>query len=266
MYEFCLNLEIVTNEQKTKKWLAGHARGIELCGFQKPLPRIRPIQVRVFGNAIRKQGDTSIEADVMDLPFCDGELDYVAASHVLEYCANPVGALVEWARVARNGGILYLVVFDRRHTWERYRKAVAVEHLTDDYFSGVRQADGSHIDEYVDTVVWEEFSPGDPSEVARERYRVELKERIESGEEVNIRHHAYDPASLLSAVEIANTVSPKGSSLELVDFETRFPEKSRDGFLAVLKVEKSELLPVERIGLLDRIRAFLSPEGVLAPT
>lgn len=51
-------------------------------------------------------GDPDVLADARDLPFADGEVDSIWASHVLEHLAivDVPKALAEWLRVLRPGG------------------------------------------------------------------------------------------------------------------------------------------------------------------
>ena len=42
--------------------------------------------------------------------YADGSRDFLIAHHVLEHIDDPVGALVEWLRVLRPGGILYVTL------------------------------------------------------------------------------------------------------------------------------------------------------------
>lgn len=63
-------------------------------------------QIRLCGEYIVPD----IEAFADALPFEDGELDYVIHSHVLEHLPNPIRALIEWHRVLRDGGILFMIV------------------------------------------------------------------------------------------------------------------------------------------------------------
>jgi SAM-dependent methyltransferase len=162
----------------------------------------------------------------------------VAASHVLEHVANPLAALLEWTRVTRHDGKLYLVVPDRNHTWERRRQPVAAQHLVEDFLSGTTQSDGNHIDAFVDAVVWEEFSPEDTSEEAREHYRTILKQAVSHGQDINIHFHAFEPEIFPSIIDAANSLFSGRERLDLLDLEARFPENCPNGFLAVLGVRK----------------------------
>lgn len=49
-------------------------------------------------------------AEAHELPFNNSSQDYVIASHVLEHCPNPIAVLLEWRRIVKFGGYIYLIV------------------------------------------------------------------------------------------------------------------------------------------------------------
>jgi len=51
-------------------------------------------------------GQIFVRADVEDLPFDDGAVDFIWCSHVLEHVDNPVKAIAEMRRVSPRGAIL----------------------------------------------------------------------------------------------------------------------------------------------------------------
>jgi SAM-dependent methyltransferase len=59
-----------------------------------------------------------VVAEASDLPFADGELDYVASSHVLEHLPDIFSAWLEWWRVLRPGGISFMIVPKRDAWWK----------------------------------------------------------------------------------------------------------------------------------------------------
>ena len=79
---------------------------IRLCG------RARPVDLIAHGD---------------DLPFKDGAVDFVLASHVIEHFPDPIRALKEWVRVARR----YVVVIapHRERTFDRDREVTPVAEL-----------------------------------------------------------------------------------------------------------------------------------------
>jgi SAM-dependent methyltransferase len=51
-----------------------------------------------------------IAADAHAIPVADSSQDFVLHSHVWSYLANPLGALAEWTRVVRDGGVIFVIV------------------------------------------------------------------------------------------------------------------------------------------------------------
>jgi len=82
---------------------------------------------------------TTKEADILALPFADGEFDRVIASEILEHVPNDIGAIAEIARVLRPGGTLVVTV-------PRWLPEIICWKLSDEYHS----VEGGHIRIYTD--------------------------------------------------------------------------------------------------------------------
>lgn len=67
--------------------------------------------------------------------FPDASADFVVANHLLQH-QDPIGAIASWPRVLRPGGILYLAVPDKRHTFDCDRPVTPLEHLIRDHREG----------------------------------------------------------------------------------------------------------------------------------
>jgi GT2 family glycosyltransferase/SAM-dependent methyltransferase len=78
-----------------------------------------------------------------------GQLDFVIASQLLPQLEDPIAALVEWHRVLKPDGLLFLAVSDHRRTEDRARAAVTIEHLVQDHQDGGAASRAGHYDEYV---------------------------------------------------------------------------------------------------------------------
>ena len=65
----------------------------------------------------------------------DSTFDFVIANHVLEHVTSPIAALREWHRILKNGGLLYIAIPDKRHTFDRTRRRTSLQHLVEDYRS-----------------------------------------------------------------------------------------------------------------------------------
>jgi hypothetical protein len=67
------------------------------------------------------------------LPLGDGALDFLLASHVIEHMPDTIAALAEWARVLRQGGILFLIVPHKDRTMDAERPCTELAHHLADF-------------------------------------------------------------------------------------------------------------------------------------
>jgi SAM-dependent methyltransferase len=83
--------------------------------------------------------------------------DFVIASHLLEHLADPLGQLAEMHRVLKPGGVLLVLLPDRRHTFDRTRPPTPLDHLVEDHASGMRSVSDAHVEEFLrHTGGWDE--------------------------------------------------------------------------------------------------------------
>jgi predicted SAM-dependent methyltransferase len=119
-------------------------RGIEIGALWRKFP-VTPRAVvwyvdRNQPSALRREypelGCEIISADVLadaaQLPFADGSLNFVIASHVLEHMPFPLAALRGWYRVLGSGGVLILKIPDKRYTFDMRRARTPLQHLIDE--------------------------------------------------------------------------------------------------------------------------------------
>ncbi len=63
-------------------------------------------------------------------PFIDNDaFDFVINSHVLEHVPNPGRQMQEWLRIVRPGGLVYMIVPDKRFCFDRRRQLTEIEYL-----------------------------------------------------------------------------------------------------------------------------------------
>ena len=77
-----------------------------------------------------------------DLPFARDAVGFVLASHVIEHFPDPVRALEEWLRVAREK--VLVVVPHRDRTFDRHRPVTPVEELLERHAAGLRSTEDRH--------------------------------------------------------------------------------------------------------------------------
>lgn len=227
-----------THEAKVARWIKPGAIGVEIGAWKSPVPGLTPIYVDRYAEFGGEPCRADYQGDATALPFHDHSLDYVVTSHVLEHVANPIAALVEWCRVLRPGGIIYLLVPDRRLTWDRFRTPTTVEHLCEDFARGTTASDATHIDDFVRGVDWSTYSPDTPPEAVAGK-QAELSSlyhaAVAAGEEINIHFHVFEPANLRALID---RLQPQ-LHWERVDESEHFPASAPNGYLVVLRVSKT---------------------------
>lgn len=262
---------ITTHEQKIAQWIGRGKIGAELGAGGKPVRGLEPPAIQV--DCFKSFGSDTCTADFYGhacaLPFHDHSLDYVIASHVLEHVANPVAALIEWYRVMRPGGIIYLVVPNRRSAWDRTRELTTVEHMLEDFSRGTTARDATHIDEFAAGVDWSLFAPDTPPDdipARRAELGRSLHHSIAQGEDINIHFHTFEPVNVRELLETLATPHPEIPQLprlkwELADLVDGFPSASPNGVLAVLRVHKGWRARADADAF--RLRTGGNPQAVL---
>lgn len=216
--------------------------GVEIGAFVHPVPGIKPIYVDRFREFGGQRCLADYHGDACSLPFHDDSLNYVVCSHVLEHVANPVAALREWYRVVRPGGIVYFVVPDRRVTWDRRRPLTPVAHFLEDHARGTRDSDPTHLEEFIENLIWEEFWPHlDPVALAaaREDFAARHRHAVAHGLDINIHFHTFEPSNVRGLIETLATHPTAPCRWSLLEFADSFPDDAPNGILAVLRIDKS---------------------------
>ena len=236
-----------------EKYLVGV--GAEIGAFKTPLPGIRPIYIDCFEEYAGSPTLVDYFGSATAMPFRDSSLNYVAASHVIEHVANPLAALREWYRISRHGGFLYIVVPDRRYTFDRRRPLTTVPHLIEDFEKEVGDNDPTHIDDFIFNVDWALFSPATSERdvekdrhTLREKYLAATRARLS----INIHFHTFEPASFFQLIQQANTKKVWTGRLRVVALVSEFPGSNPNGFLVVAQVFKSRK---------ERLKALFSRKG-----
>lgn len=123
----------------------------------------------------------------------DSSQDFVIASHVLEHCEDPLGALSNWVRVLKPSGTLFLAVPDMRHTFDRQRPVTSLQHLIRDHHIG---PDVSRLEHYRE---WVHLVERSPEERVPDRASVLLASRY------SIHFHVWDFAAFRELLDYATT-------------------------------------------------------------
>lgn len=134
-------------------------------------------------NLVKSTDATNYVTDAATFFFAaDETMDFVCSSHLLEHLANPLKAIVEWKRVIKGGGIIYVGVPDKRYTFDHRRHRTPLSHLIDDFRKDFDQTDKTHVAEFI-----EKFDEIKPCRDNREQ----SQEHVVSNPESGVHHHVW---------------------------------------------------------------------------
>ncbi len=145
--------------QKMLKNLKGD--GLEIGALHRPchVPHLKVKYVDRLSRAdLLKQypelsNENIVDPDILDDAetlgkVSDNSQDFVIANHVIEHMANPIGTLVQWSRVLKPGGRLFLAVPDKHTTFDKARPFTTLEHLFNDYQNPEKSNCYTHFQEF----------------------------------------------------------------------------------------------------------------------
>jgi predicted SAM-dependent methyltransferase len=90
-------------------------------------------------------------SEATDLSKINGDkYDFILSSHMLEHTANPFKALSEWTRVLKNDGILIILLPHKEGTFDHKRPVTTLDHMIEDFTSGMKEDDLTHLPEILE--------------------------------------------------------------------------------------------------------------------
>ncbi len=143
-------------------------RGVEIGALWRMFPLRSGATVwyvdRVHPEALQKEYPEvhqqlvppDIVADAAQMPFRDGSLDFLIASHVLEHMPFPLTTLRHWYRTLAPGGVLLLKIPDKRYTFDTRRQRTTLQHLIDEDQGHSAFDKRTHFEDWVEHVVGRE--------------------------------------------------------------------------------------------------------------
>ncbi len=178
-------------------------QGLEIGALHNPMSVAAGVQVRYLDrkseaglrDEYRQHGDTpkvpidSVD-DAEELPSIgDDSQNFVIASHIIEHMENPLLALRHWLRVLKPGGILYLAVPNREHTFDHARPVTEFSHLLQDLRNGPESSRASHYQEWLRIV-------GKKSE-----QQIQRQLPVMMNKRTSIHFHVWDPIRFLELLQ-----------------------------------------------------------------
>ncbi len=161
-------LRFGSRAQRTKRRVALAHRflrgsGMEIGALHNPLPISAEMQVTYVDKLANVQlkhhypeipSDTLVQVDIVAdaerlLSVPDESQDFVIASHLIEHCEDPIGALQTWIRVLRMHGEVLLAVPNKALTFDRCRPVTPWAHILRDWQDGPIWSREQHYLEWV---------------------------------------------------------------------------------------------------------------------
>jgi len=213
----------MTNREHFAQQLSG--RGLEIGPLHTPLALPPGVTVdyvdRCTVEELRKQYPELDHLPLVEPTMIDdaetlrtvagGVYDFVVAAHVIEHMRNPIGALLNWFRVLRPGGLLYLIVPDKRKTFDEDRERTSLLHMITDYHDPSEIRDFAHFLDYAKHV-----NHAQGEDILREATRLRAAN-------YSIHFHVFEPSDvvwLLAWVAAGSVIDGPVTSED--DFEIHF--------------------------------------------
>jgi SAM-dependent methyltransferase/uncharacterized protein YbaR (Trm112 family) len=215
-----------------------NALGVEVGAHSLPVSGITPYYVDRVLSFAGVESQIDIQADTLALPIPTGELDYLCSSHVLEHLVDPIAGLLEWQRVLRPDGLLYLVVPDKRFTFDEPRALTPSAHIVEDFHHMATETEREHVREFIYDTDWNRLQPAVAAEEVADRQKIlfgaYIKD-IENGNPVDIHHHTFTPDSLVEVLTKAGLIEGSDPSFEVEAHAEKYPPYRSDGIGCLLR-------------------------------
>ena len=118
----------------------------------------------------------------------DCSQDFVISSHMLEHCIDPIEAIENMIRVLKPGGILYLIIPDKKYIFDVNRPITPLQHLISDH---KRWAERSLMDHYIEWSTIIDKKTGEDAII----YAKELREKG-----INVHFHVWTQAEIIELI------------------------------------------------------------------
>ena len=154
-------------ENLSLRYLAGY--GVEFGPLNNPLPVDEDKARVIYADRLSKSNALAIFPELIDLAagIIDPDLivdfndpqrlrslrshnfNFLIANHFIEHLANPTQFLEGCSETLTTGGLLFLTVPNKEHTFDKRRKLTSNEHLWQDYQNGESIISKAHLRDFL---------------------------------------------------------------------------------------------------------------------
>lgn len=93
---------------------------------------------------------TQFIAEATDLQGIPATYEFIISSNCLEHIANPIKAILEWKRLLKPKGFLFIVVPWKEANFDHKRDFTEFQHILDDFNNETGEDDLTHLDEILE--------------------------------------------------------------------------------------------------------------------
>lgn len=214
--------EIFTNQLE--------GEGLELGPLHRPCPTHSKMKVRYVDRfsvaELREHYPELADLDLVESDFLDDaeklgtldseSFDFVVAAHIIEHTKNPLETFKNWLRVLKPGGLIYLIVPDKRYTFDKSRARTSLEHMILDYREPSDERDFIHFLDFAKKV-------GGKTGESAVKEAQDLVER-----DYSIHYHVFTPDDMTGLLEwFSKNIEP----LEIRDGPCKSPQSDEFHYL-----------------------------------
>ena len=144
-----------------------------------------------------------VDVDIIDngeelKSFHANSVDFIIANHFIEHCQNPIKTLLNFYRVIKHNGIIFMALPDMRFSFDKNRKKTTLKHVLNDYNDNGESSRYSHFIEWARDV--EPF-------FGRNYSKAEIIKRADAllEEDYSIHFHVWDPKEFYKLLKYSIT-------------------------------------------------------------
>lgn len=119
-------------------------KGLEIGGSAHNPFGLNTLNVDIYGSTKTifkkeeiKQCGRALPVNIIapgdNIPLPDASEDFIISSHVLEHMPDPIKALIEWDRLIKPNGIIFMIIPHKERTFDKNKPRTPLKHLIEDY-------------------------------------------------------------------------------------------------------------------------------------
>ena len=130
--------------------------GLEIGGAAHNPFGLNALNVDVRQREVDHEGNKALHVDILasgdNISLPDGSQSFIVSSHVFEHLFDPIKALLEWDRLIKINGVIFMIIPHKERTFDKHAGRTALQHLVDDYTNKVtkgHEKNGKHQHDHV---------------------------------------------------------------------------------------------------------------------